>query len=271
MACTRFHRSTTTVSLFFLFFFLFFSLDDEEDEEPEEEEEEEEDVLEVGDGVEPMDEDDRKSSVHPLVPAALAVPLASPSPNPPTMSNWMRKPWNPITIKGMWQDAVNLVWHIVLVILLPSGVGQSSTEDITLTIESNGTVLAVELLLPLWITNQNFLSFLKQTLLKQAKLQWKDLPEASKDEAEDRFRDSFALMAASLRTQMIMMREDPTAPTIKATAKIQLDIPVKPITPEDWQFIGSETGVRMLFVDLKAPSSTSYEAKPVKDLLLASK
>jgi len=35
--------------------------------------------------------------------------------------------------------------------------------------------------------------------------------------------------------------------------------------------IGSDTGVRMLFADLKAPTETSYDAKPVKDLLLAPK
>ena len=64
------------------------------------------------------------------------------------------------------------------------------------------------------------------------------------------------------------MRADPEVPTIKATARIKLDFAVKPITTADWLFIGNEDGVRMLFVDLKAPTETSYEAKPVKELLL---
>jgi len=84
----------------------------------------------------------------------------------------------------------------------------------------------------------------------------------------DKFQESFALMAHALRAQMTTMRADPEVPTIKTTAHIKLDFAVKPITTADWLFIGNEDGVRMLFVDLKAPTETSYEAKPVKELLL---
>ena len=251
-------------------FSFFFCLDDEAEEEGEEGEEE--DVLEVdNDGVEAMDAEDRKTIVPMVsVPSATAVPLASPS-GSPTISTWTRQAWVPDYIKGMFQDAQTMVWHLVLVILLPSGVGHSSTEDVDLQIESEGTVLSVEHCYPEWVSNQAFLFFLKHTLLEQAKQQWKELPPASKEQAEDNFRDSFACMSASIRTQMALMRDKPGDHTIKATAKIQLDITVKPITPADWQFIGNDTGVRLLFVDLKAPTVTCYEAKQVKELVLPSK
>jgi len=247
--------------------FLLSLLDDEAEEDDEEEEELQEDVLENDDNDEAMDaEDDRKPP-----PTAPCVSVASPSTFPPSMSTWNRVSWMPNVIKGMFQDAVSLVWHQVLIIQLPSGVGWVSTDDIDLTTESNGWVLGVEVCFPDWISSQQFLYFLKKALLEQAKLRWKELSPAAKDQAEDQFRDSYACMSASLKTQMALMREKPGVHTIKATAKIKLDVAVKPITPEDWHMIGDDTGVRLLYVDLKSPTETSYEAKPVKELLLSSK
>ena len=100
---------------------------------------------------------------------------------------------------------------------------------------------------------------------------WENLPIPKAVRAEDQFRNSFAMMAGSLRAQANNMRADPAVPTIESPAKIPLDIVCKPITPEDWLFIGNEDGVRMIYIDLKAPTSTSYEAKHVKNLLLSKK
>ena len=109
--------------------------------------------------------------------------------------------WNPDFIKGVHQDAETMEWHQVLIILLPSGVGQLSTEDVDLRLEANGTVLAIQHVWPEWISNREYLYFLKQALLAQAKQQWKSLLPTDRDEAEDHFRETFALMAHSLRTQ----------------------------------------------------------------------
>ena len=177
--------------------------------------------------------------------------------------------WNPDFIKGKHQDAETMEWHQVLVILLPSGVGQLSTQDVDLGLEANGTVLAIQHVWPEWITNRQYLYFLKQALLEQAKPEWKSLLPTDRDEAEDHFRETFALMAHSLRTQMAAMRPDPMLPILKSTARIVLDFAVKPITANDWLFIGNDDGVRLLYVNLKAPTETSYEAKHVKDLLMA--
>ena len=68
---------------------------------------------------------------------------------------------------------------------------------------------------------------------------------------------------------MAVMRPDPVLPILKSTARIELDFAVKPITANDWLFIGNDDGVRLLYVNLKAPTETSYEAKHVKGLLMA--
>ena len=91
------------------------------------------------------------------------------------------------------------------------------------------------------------------------------------EKQEDHWRDSFACMSCAMEKKMKLMRPDPKVPTLKSIARIQLDFPVRDITPEDWLCIGNDTGVRMLFVDLKAPPETSYEDKPVKKVLVALK
>ena len=244
--------------------FYFSPLDDEEEEELDDDV----DVLEVDDDDdEGMEEVDRKSTV--LVPTAQ--PVVSVVAPPPAFAS-SGGGWNPDYIKGRYQDAVTMGWHQVLLIVLPTGVGATaSTEDVDLRTEYNNTVLAVQHLFPQWISNWQFFSLLKQALLEQAKLQWQSLLPANQEEAKEKFQESFALMAHALRAQMTTMRADPEVPTIKATARIKLDFAVKPITSADWLFIGNEDGVRMLFVDLKAPTETSYEAKPVKELLLPTK
>ena len=70
---------------------------------------------------------------------------------------------------------------------------------------------------------------------------------------------------------MASSRMKADSPVLKAEANIRLDMLVRPtITQEDWSFVGNKTGVRLLFVDMKAPVETTYEKevakKPALDL-----
>ena len=85
--------------------------------------------------------------------------------------------------------------------------------------------------------------------------------EDEKDEARDQFNENFVLMSHAIKEQLALMRPNPGVPVLKATAQIKLDFPVKPLTDNDWHFVGNQTGARLLFVDLKAPKTCSYKKK----------
>jgi hypothetical protein len=225
------------------------------------------DELEVDDEEEPEDvEDANVLGGMPTGPPTQLVSVASPA----IFSSG--RVWNPHFIKGKYRDTKTMAWHQVLVIILPSGIGaSSSTEDIDVGLEADGTVFVIHDVWPEWITNRDYIYFLKQALLEQSRRAWKDLDPMEQEKAEDEWHDSFACMACALQEQMALMHPDPKVPTLKSTARIKLDFAVQPITSTDWLFVGNDTGVRMLFVDLKAPTQTSYEAKAVKDILLAPK
>ena len=227
------------------------------------------DALEVDDEEEAMEDDRRSITTNKLTQLALPeedlpcnVSISSPPCHP-----FNSRGWNPHCIKAKHRGAKTMEWNQVPVVLLPSDAGTSaSAEDIDLHLENNNSVLAIQDIWPEWITDLEHLFFLKRHLLGQAKQEWQSLLAKAQEQA-----DSYACMACALQEQMALMRPDPKSSALKSTARIKLDFPVKPITPDDWLCVGNDSGVRLLFVDLKAPALTSYEAKAVKSILLAPK
>ena len=149
-----------------------------------------------------------------------------------------------------------------------------STEDLDIIwawsgAERLGTLLSIGIFWPQWISDHNFLLFIKKEMARDTEKQIKLLPVNKKQQAKYNFRADFALMSQEVRKQMTLMRNDPQRPAIKCASKIKLDLVVKSITADDWTFAGNSDGVRLLFVNLKAPPVTSYEEKQVKDLRLA--
>ena len=65
------------------------------------------------------------------------------------------------------------------------------------------------------------------------------------------------------------MRPKSDSPLLKAETTIPLDMAVRPIAMTDWHFCGNTKGVRLLFVDLKAPLDTNYEKAVSKTVALA--
>jgi len=237
------------------------------------EEEEEVEVLDTDDNE--IDEDD--GVVAPEVTgesgirgAVVSVPhpqsLVSvyPAPTPQGTGEWI-----PHCIKAAHRDIKTMTWHQLLVIILPSGVGLESSKDVKLEVMFDNKVLAITDIWPVWLTSLEFLCFLKQSLLQQAAVAWKDFEPMEKDQAEDQWRDMFAMMSGAIQEKMILMRREEFSPTLKSAAHIPLDFPVKPATPADWTFFGNDAGVRLLFVDLKAPNVTRYQEDPDKELVVA--
>jgi len=235
----------------------------------------EDDVEEVLDTDNEDDEDDApvpevigKSSIRGgtvvSVPHPQSVVSVYPAPTPQGTGDSI-----PHYIKAAFRDVKTMTWHQLLVIVLPSGVGLESSKDVKLEVLFDNNVLAITDIWPVWLTSLEFLCFLKQSLLQQAAATWKDLEPMEKDQAEDQWRDMFAMMSGAIQEKMLLMRREEYSPTLKSTAHIPLDFPVKPVTPADWTFFGNDAGVRVLFVDLKAPNEKNYQEDPDKELVIA--
>ena len=62
------------------------------------------------------------------------------------------------------------------------------------------------------------------------------------------------------------MRSQTDNPMLRASTFIKLDMPVKPITYNDWHLFGDAEGVRMVFVDLKAKAEMAIEKSKTKSV-----
>ena len=245
------------------------SIDDEDEDDDDEavtlgSEDDDDDEEEDG----PLEEDEASVAGHFIqVPPAfsrVSSSLASAS------SSSVPGEWKPPFIKGRYQDS-SMAWHQVVLVLLPTGVADMSTQDLDIGLEQtvSGTVLSIGMFWPQWISEHSFLLFIEKEMQRDMDKQIKVLPANKRQQAKYNFRSDFALMSQEVRKQMTLMRQDPQRPAIKCTAKIKLDLVVKSITEDDWMFAGNSDGVRLLFVNLKAPPVTSYEEKQVKNLRLA--
>jgi len=78
-------------------------------------------------------------------------------------------------------------------------------------------------------------------------------------------------MAFAIKQQMAAMRPFGST-TLRATARIKLDMSVCDLSEDDWSFFGDSSGVRMLFVDMKEPMTVPVKPKAtVKTVNMASK
>jgi hypothetical protein len=176
--------------------------------------------------------------------------------------------WVPNGIKAVYKDW-QMVRHQVLLTLLPAGVGYTGSEDIELNLETVGgdPYPRITIDLPLWVAEGKCIQQLERTLKADAEKLWATMDD--EDEAKRHFNDDFVIMSQAIREQLLSMRPNTRVAALKATARIKLDFPVKPITDRDWHIVGNQTGVRLLFVDLKVPGTRSYEKRKVKAVQIA--
>ena len=152
--------------------------------------------------------------------------------------------WLPLFIMAVYRDE-HMVWHVVAVILLPSGVGFRDTNDVALRTEKGGNELVIEVVWPWFVVNIN------------------ELHEQFDDPVKR--TDDFVVRKRALMTRMAEMRPTASDP-LKSVGRIPLPFEVIPDIPDNsWDFIGSTTGARVLYIDLKAPSANTYKAATVKE------
>lgn len=184
--------------------------------------------------------------------------------------------WNPISIQAVYTDYY-MDQHQVVIVLLPGGVGKGNSSGIDLKLQGTD-ILQVSIPWPTWIVQEKFLRHLRSSMEASLKAAWDMLAITDRDRAEhlkDAFGENFILMAHAIKKKMRELHSPFGDNTDKlyATALIGLDIDVQgPITSNDWSFFGDTEGVRMIFVDLKAPIEVD-DQKPeatVKDVDLAS-
>ena len=159
--------------------------------------------------------------------------------------------------------------HQVVVVLLPGGIGYERTENIDVEVcsDSLGQYLRVVIDWPQWIMS---LSFLEQVKTRKEKRllggrPWKSLT----NKAHTAFEMDHMLLSYAIKVTLAEMRPTAKSPVVKAEARIPLDMTVRPtITRDDWMYVGNTTGVRLLFVDMKAPVDTTYEEEDPEDVEL---
>lgn len=156
--------------------------------------------------------------------------------------------WLPLFIMAVYRDE-DMIWHVVLVIVLPSGVGYKDSNDVFLHTEKAATELVIKVTWPSFV------------------VQIRDLHSLFDEKIQH--TDDFIVRKRALMTRMAQMR--PTAnDALQSVARIPLPFEVNPDIPdESWEFIGSPNGTRVLYIDLKAPSTNTYKGKTVKDAKIA--
>jgi hypothetical protein len=215
----------------------FLQLDDEDDDN-----EDDTDVLSVQDSSDEDDdmvEKDMESKPKWNPPASISVGIAS-----PCIVDSVGD-WSPLFIKGKFQDKA-MAWHQWVVVLLPGGVGHKMSQDIALHLEylpHGQPVLAIGIEWPQWIAKEQFISFLEDSVYKEQEFQWQHLSPSDQTKLERKFCTDFVLLTQEIHKQLVSLCSNPKSPVIRATAKIKLDMPVKPsIAAEDWHFVGSDQG-----------------------------
>ena len=151
--------------------------------------------------------------------------------------------WLPLFIMNKWQGH-DMVWHVALAIVAPSGVGYLSSSDIDLHLEKDAMELVVTVTWPTWVLALLFLLLINE---------------------EERSTRDFVLMEFALTQRLAQMRPKKSSP-LKSVARIPLPFQVRPsIDNEDWKFLGeNKSGTRVILIDLKAPSDGEYEGNKIK-------
>ena len=157
--------------------------------------------------------------------------------------------WLPLFIMNKWQ-AINMVWHVVLAVVVPSGVGFVTSNDIELHLEKDSTELVIVVTWPAWVVKLLFLLLVSK---------------------EEQATEDFVLLKQALAQRLAEMRPTKDSP-LKSVARIPLPFEVLPhIADVDWHFLGEKTsGTRVILIDLKCPSDGEYEGKKVKSCTIES-
>lgn len=157
--------------------------------------------------------------------------------------------WLPCYIISKYLGSDVKTWHVHILILMPSGVGDKNTDDIKLNLENDANMLAVVITWPAWVVEMEFFGLFSK---------------------EEQFTKDFVLREQAIKQRMSEMRPTKCDP-IKSVARIPLPFQVEPnIHDEDWRYLGDK-GARILFIDLKHPYDGSYEGNTVKDVMTADK
>jgi len=188
------------------------------------------------------DEDDEEQMIKTVVVDAGSDHFAAATSN----SNW-----NPITLQSVHKDT-KFVKHNTVTILLPGGVGHIDSQEISISLQSNNTVLKAEILWPNWIVQEQFIGFLRMQL-KQGLDCLQGPPMIQKMSLEEDFVDKFCMMKNSMKEELSNLNPDPEK-MVKATAFVNLKLRVQDLKEDCWNFFGETTGVCMLFVNLKEPA-----------------
>jgi len=142
----------------------------------------------------------------------------------------------------------NLITHVVVVMVLPSGIGYKTSNNISLHLDKNSSELVIDIKWPDFVTELDFLNLFPEDHITS---------------------DDFVLAKQALKIRMSQMR-----PTIKDPLKSVARIPlmgysVRPIIEDgDWCFLGELTGTRVLYIDLKTPTDGKYEGHKVKRCMI---
>ena len=134
-------------------------------------------------------------------------------------------------------------WHVIIIIILPSGIGYKNSNDVEFHLEKDAIELVVSVTWPAWVVNMDFFKLF---------------------ESQERTTKDFVLYEMALKRRMAQMRTT-VNDLLRSVARIPLPFQVQPhIADDDWRYLGERTGCRVLYMDLKAPSNNSYEGKKVK-------
>lgn len=178
--------------------------------------------------------------------------------------------WNPLYLKSLYTDG-RMQQHQVIIVLLPGGVGYKESKDMELSLVTNyhgKQSLKVTVEWPEWIRSHAFLDRLKTSLKEEAMNYWHTQEGEVMEQLRELHIENTTLLSHSIKQQLVSMRTQSDNSLLKAETTIPLDMAVRPITDSDWHFCGNSEGVRILFVDLKAPLATSYERSKSKTVAL---
>lgn len=154
--------------------------------------------------------------------------------------------WVPLCIMNTYRDAM-MVDRVVLKILLPSGVGEKDSTDVTMSTEKDATELRIEVEWPDLLMNE-------------------DKFHDPLEEKNDYSHENEILRKHALKSRMAELRAT-RHDKIKSTTRIPLPFKVEPqIKDEQWCFAGDAKGSRVLYIDLKQPTEGTYLGKSVKPL-----
>ena len=151
--------------------------------------------------------------------------------------------WIPIRLMKTWKN-LDQVWHVAMLLVLPSGIACETSNDVTLGLEKGATELVIAVSWCKWLLDLDFLDMCDKN---------------------EKALSAFHLFHAVLEECLSEIHGIDKGAPVKSVARIPLPIEVHPcIEPEDWCFLGEEAGrCRVIVIDLEAPASETYEEREI--------